>query len=370
MEGKYILKTLLFWINVIAVFGLLLSTLSGWVDPNYFLFPAFFGLAFLPLLVLNVLFLLFWLLTRSKKVWASALIIVLSFPTIQRHFQLPPLSGQQQGSFDVLSFNVRLFDLYNWSENRQTRNRILDYIRSTDAEIICLQEFFNSDDPRYFNTLDTLREVQKAKNYHEEFTAILHDGLSKFGIATITSYPIVHRGRIPLDTKSGHNIAIYSDLLIGEDTVRVFNLHLASVHLSAMEKDISEHIERNDQQKQWNDLKTLIRKLAGGFKRRSDQAEIIAGYIRESPHPVIVCGDFNDTPASYCYSLLSDDLEDSFCEKGSGLGTSYIGFFPSLRIDYLLHSEALELHSFSTEPVKLSDHRPLLGSFTLQQEEP
>lgn len=364
MKGGRLLRNLVLWVNALFALALLLSNISNWVDPNTFLPLAFLGLGFLPLLLLNVAFVLFWLLVRWRNAVLSFVTILLSSGTFANHVSL--WSGAEAGAadFKVVSFNVRLFDLYNWSNNNQTRDKILDYLASEDAEIICLQEYFNSDDANYFLTLDTLIKVQKATEYHEEFTAIMHGGKSKFGIATLSSHPIVQKGRVLLDT-TGHNIAIFTDIAMRQDTVRVFNVHLASVYLSSMEKEITDHLERNDQQKQWDDLKILVSKLSGGFKRRANQSRIIAEHIAQSPHPVILCGDFNDTPGSYAYSLLSNDLNDSFCEKGSGLGSTYIGFFPSLRIDYLMHSPELKLHAFATRDISLSDHRPLTGTFSI-----
>ncbi|MEZ4723016.1 MAG: endonuclease/exonuclease/phosphatase family protein [Flavobacteriales bacterium] len=364
MTGSRILRLLLLSVNLLLITSLLLSNLARFIDPNIILFPAFFGLAFLPLLFLNLLFALFWLVMRPKYLWFAGAAVIISLPVAMLHIQLHTSFQDDSADFKILSYNVRLFDLYNWSHNKKTRNKILDYVQECDADIICLQEYFRTENLNYFNTLDTLLEVQRAKYYHEEFTGMLHGDRDKFGIITISVFPIISEGRVPLDT-SGHNIAIYTDIKIKDDTIRVFNLHLASVHLSALEKDIDSHIKQNLREQQWEDLKQLIQKLAGGFKRRANQANVIAKHVKNSPHPVIICGDFNDTPGSYAYQKLSNSLKDSFVERGIALGSTYIGFFPSFRIDYLLHDERLDIHHFQTENVKLSDHRPLVGQFSL-----
>jgi endonuclease/exonuclease/phosphatase family metal-dependent hydrolase len=366
MKGSRMLRILLLSVNLLMILSLLISDIAPYISPTQSLMPAFFGLAFLPLLVINLLFGLFWLIMRPQYLVFAGIGILLSIPNISRHFQLFNAPNSDSPEFLVLSFNVRLFDLYNWSNNKQTRDQILDYIKSTEADIICLQEYFRSDDLRYFNTMDPLVEIQKAKNIHEHFTALMHGGTHKFGIVTISSFPIVNRGRVPLDT-SGHNIAIYTDLKIKNDTIRVFNIHLASIHISGLEKDINDHLDQNEQKKQWTDLKTLIRKLASGFKKRSLQADAISEYIAHSPYPVIVCGDLNDTPGSYAYQRLNNSLQDAFRESGGGLGSTYIGFFPSLRIDYMLFSPGIENAFFQTENIKLSDHKPLIGGFRLSE---
>lgn len=364
MKGGRLFRQLLLWVNWLFALALVISNIASWIDPNDFLPLAFLGLGFLPLLALNVLFIVLWLLIRWRYALFGITAILLSTGTLSNHLSLWSPPAERESDFKVVSFNVRLFDLYNWSNNKQTRDQILDHLVSENANILCLQEYFNSDDSSYFKTLDTLVTIQQAKHYHEEFTAIMHNGRHKFGIATLSSFPIVERGQLTLDT-AGHNIAIYTDLLIRQDTLRVYNVHLASVHLTAMEKDISEHIERNDQQKQWDDIKEMAGRLSGGFKRRASQSRVIAEHVAQSPHPVVLCGDFNDTPGSYAYATLNDHLVDCFAEKGSGMGSTYIGFFPSLRIDYLMHSPELELNTFETQDIRLSDHRPLVGEFVL-----
>ena len=263
-----------------------------------------------------------------------------------------------------MSFNVRLFDLYNWSDNKSTRNKILDFIKETDANVLCMQEFFNSNDKHYFNTLDTLLKVQKARNVHDVYSAMMHDGLNQFGIATMSAESIGKRGIINLDS-AGHNMAIYTDLQIQGETLRVMNLHLASIHLSEMEDDIESHLEENDQEKQLNDAKLLWKRLVGGFKNRAYQADVIRAAIDSSPHKVIVCGDFNDTPGSYAYHTIRGNMNDAFIERGKGAGTTYLGLFPTLRIDFILCDPSIEIHSFTTEGIRLSDHRPLVAEIGL-----
>ena len=74
---------------------------------------------------------------------------------------------------------------------------------------------------------------------------------------------------------------------------------------------------------------------------------------------MILCGDFNDTPLSYTYRQLSRKLTDSFIEKGRGIGNTYIGEFPSFRIDYVLHSPTLYTVGYTREDITLSDHYPI-----------
>ncbi|MEQ9186971.1 MAG: hypothetical protein RLP15_04500, partial [Cryomorphaceae bacterium] len=285
------IKRLLLITNVGAALALLISAFSYLIDPNTLLWPAFLGLAFLPILLVNALFIVFWLFAKPKFGFVGLLTIALCWSAVSKHLVLWPNQGESSPeSISIMSFNVRLFDLYNWGGNKEARNDIFEYLQEKNPKILCFQEFFNTNDPAYFNTLDTIVQFLDADQVHDHYTAVLHYGKSKFGIATLSKYPIVNRGYVPLDT-AANNVAIYTDLQVNGDTLRVFNIHLASVYISGIERDLSKHIEANDQDGQMRDIELMTKKLSGGFKRRAKQSQVIRKFINASPHPVIVCGD-------------------------------------------------------------------------------
>ena len=360
MNGRSLLRSMLLIFNAFFALSLILSSLAHLIDPNTLLFPAFFGLAFMPLLIMNLMLLFAWLMIKPSFSLINLLVIALSWNSIDRHIQfIPEQQTHGQNDLKIMSFNVRLFDLYNWKGNTETRNEILEYMESENADVHCFQEYFSSTDKSYFNTTDTLLKAAFAREIHDDYTAILHQGKNRFGIATLSSPKVINRAKIPLDTAM-HNIAIYSDVLFNQDTIRIFNVHLASVHLSGLEQEINEHLENNDQEGQLKDLQRILNRLSSGFKRRAKQAHVIKQYVQNSPHPVVVCGDLNDTPASYAYSELSEGLQDAFRVKGRGIGSTYIGIYPMLRIDFILVDPSLDIHAFETSKVSLSDHRPLI----------
>ncbi|GAB5538094.1 MAG: endonuclease/exonuclease/phosphatase family protein [Salibacteraceae bacterium] len=362
MSGNRLVRLLLLLVNGLVIICLLMSLIAPYIAPHTIIFPAFFGLIFIPITLLNLSFIVFWLILRPAYSWFSIIALILSIPNLFNHLNIS--SDGQPGELKVMSYNVRLFDLYNWTGSDDTRPLFVSFIQYNPADIYCFQEYFNSENSQKFTTQERVAAAIGDHERHEYFTAVLHNKVHQFGIATYSKYPIIKKGLVPLDTAK-HNVAIYTDIDLGEDTVRVFNMHLASVHLSAMANEIDQHIQQNDQLKQWRDLKQLIKRLAGGYKKRSQQADHIADYISESPYPVIVCGDFNDTPGSYSYQAIRGELEDAFVDQGLGFGTSYVGFFPSLRIDYILNDPVMECTNFTTHNVNMSDHRPITAHFIL-----
>ena len=363
MKNLSIIDKLIFLLN--SVFGILLlvSYLTPFVNPSVFWPIAFFGLAYPILLVINFLFCIYWLASLKRQLLLSVIVIGCGWNQLTNFMQITGSEKQDDG-FKVMSYNVRLFDLYNWSNNKQTRNKIFDLVDDQNADIICIQEFFYSEEKEYFNTLDTLITFQKAKNYHTFYTKskLKHN----FGIATLTKFPVLNRGKVDL-IDAGNNICIYTDVLVENDTIRIYNMHLASVHLAEENYKFIENINNQETEEQIDGSKKIVSLLKEAFIKRSIQADIISKHIKQSQYKVVVCGDFNDTPSSYAYKIISDELCDSFRESGAGIGATYNGSIPIYRIDYILHDRALHSSAFNTISKDLSDHYPIASTISFTE---
>jgi endonuclease/exonuclease/phosphatase family metal-dependent hydrolase len=260
-----------------------------------------------------------------------------------------------------------LFDLYNWSKNTQTRMNILSSLQEINPDILCLQEFYNSDEDNDFHNIDTVLNSFNTKFYHVEYTAT-HRRLDHWGIITFSKYPVVNRGKIIFNTRS-NNICIYTDLLIAGDTVRVYNMHLQSISFSKREYQFIADIQNQEDAKdELENSKSILRRLKRAFIMRAEQAEKVSAHIRQCRYKVIVCGDFNDTPASYTYHLLSEHLKDAFVEKGKGFGITYAGKFPQFRIDYILHDKRIRCHQFVRHDETFTDHYPITAYLELKKD--
>lgn len=361
------LNRIILIVNYIAVFALLISYLAPFISPENFSFIALFGLAYPLLFLINLLFVVCWLILWKKKFLLSCValfaggFIFINFLSLKPALRKPEFSVRKaentvrKKEIKIISYNVRLFDLYNWTDNLLTRNKIFDRLREESADIICFQEFYKDDSNR-FNTLDTLLQLQKAKNYHTEFGYSVN-GKYHYGVATLSSYSIVNRGVVQFVSEYD-NVCIFTDIKIGEDTVRVYNMQLQSIHLSAtVYKDLTK--SASTEEKFEKNTKNILKRLSLAFTKRASQTEAIAEHIRNCRYPTLVCGDFNDTPSSYTYRMLKGNLKDAFLESGMGFGATYAGAIPFLRIDYILHSSAFSGYNFRVIPDKLSDHYPI-----------
>ncbi len=345
------------------MFGLILSIFAGSVSPITFWPLTIFGLGFFWLYIFNFLFFVYWIMMRKRLFIFPLAILILGFSTLSSIMQIKffgremPEAVEGETRFKVMSYNVRLFDLYNWSSNMETRKKIFDLLKEESPDVLCIQEFYTSDKGNFQN-LDTIIKVQPAKNYHVEITKTMRKN-DHWGIATFTTYPIVKKGKLDFGPNT-HNIAIYTDVRINRDTIRIFNCHLQSIKFKPEDYKVMENLSVNNEEQQWEGTLKIFGKLKKAFQIRARQSDILKEAMDASPYPIILCGDFNDTPASYSYATLSKDLTDAFVKSGSGIGQSYAGAFPSFRIDYILHDQFMQSGSFRTLRLNLSDHYPII----------
>jgi len=344
--------------NIFTIILLWISGLSAYIDPVNHVIPAFLGLAYPFILLLNFIFLFIWLLTKKKFMLISIFGLLLGWGTFSDFFQINFPKKSTSDTFKVMSYNVRLFDLYNWSHNKTTRNKIFNQLKAEDADIYCFQEFYQVDRKGVFETRDTLLTFLRAKNVREAYTHKIR-GSQYFGVATFTSFPVINSGIIHFNNDI-NNVCLFTDLKIGSDTLRVYNLHIASIRFSYDDYDFIKNAEyQDDTDKLKQGARQIYHRLAKAFVKRSEQSKIVLKHIALCPYPVLVCGDFNDSPISWCYTQFSENLYDSFKEAGNGIGNTYIGAFPSYRIDYMFHSEQLEISKYSTLPEEFSDHHAI-----------
>jgi endonuclease/exonuclease/phosphatase family metal-dependent hydrolase len=364
--------------RVITVLVAILLILAGWgaaFDPSVFWYIALIGLGFPILFILNILILVLWLLRGSRKfTWVpmiAFLLTVVKLPVILQwggsHDKPDFIEGQSE-EISMMSFNVRLFDLYNWTNSHQTKAKIFDLFEYNNPKILCIQEFYSGNRKNQDN-VKAINAFMHYKATHAEFPINLY-GTEHFGMATFSAFPIVYKGTLYFDNTTA-NMCIYTDIKIHEDTIRVYNCHLQSVRFDEKEYKFLESIANEEEDQPSGEeaakrTRNILSRLKNAFIKRSKQVDLISAHIAKSPYPVIVCGDFNDTPISYTYKSISENLLDAFRESGSGLGSTYAGPIPGLRIDYILHSPRINSYDFNIGKMKISDHYPLSVKFVLK----
>jgi endonuclease/exonuclease/phosphatase family metal-dependent hydrolase len=350
----------IFILNLFFSLLLIFSYCSRYISPSHFWFFSFFGLAYPIFLIVNFLFVIYWLLQMRIQFVFSLIVILIGWRSLLSNVAFGNYSEANEGPrIKIMSYNSMLFDLYNWSKNKESRKIILDMLKEQSPDILCLQEFYNSDDPNGFHNSDTLIQILPSKKIHTEFT-VNDRGVNHWGLATLSRYPIYNKGKILFET-SFNNACIFTDLIIGSDTIRVYNIHLASVNLNYEDyKYLSKVKDSLFTEADFNSSKNIFNHLKYAFIKRAKQTEILKDHINHSPFPVIVCGDLNDVPTSFTYASVKGKLTDAFLNAGFGFGETYTGLIPFLRIDYIFYPEEI-WDAFDYKKIKesITDHFPI-----------
>lgn len=353
--GK-VLAYLILTVNAFFIGILLLTAYSPYISPVVHPVESCMGLAFPVFLIINLCFLIFWLIVRYKFALLTILGFALCFPQIRSYM---PINFHTQnipeGSIKILSYNIMGFGNM---KKEKGKNPILEYIRENDADIVCLQEYITSETAKLHLNEKDIKKGMKAYPYRNiQFAG---KGISNNRIAVYSKYPILSARK--LDYESGYNGSILYELKINEDTVTLINNHLESNKLTKEDKVVYEDILKDpDAHKVKSGARQLINKLAEASAIRSKQADTIANEIINSPHRyIIVCGDFNDTPISYTHRIIAENLDDAFTESGRGLGISYNENKFYFRIDNILISKNLKAYNCTVDrSIKDSDHYPI-----------
>ncbi len=360
-KGRNILFGITSRVLMLIVAALLaLSYLSIVINPAKIWFLSIFGILFVPLMIVNVFLLLWAIKRRSKSFIIPLLFLVPSFFFISRYvkFDTEGLVGKRgenelisespKNTVKVMTWNVGRFSMRN--EHIQSGDQCVDsvfsFIRSQDADIICLQEFRISDVSRVKSFLNG-----KLEGYKAEYFLFGNRG-DHFGNLTLSRLPVDGKGVVKFEESA--NLAIYTDYRAGDDSFRVYNCHFESYNISFT--GLIRAVARRDSVV----MAQTGTKMKKSITRRPKQVDKVFDDIESCSLPSFVCGDFNDNPMSYTYYRLMRDRDDSFVRAGSGFGSTFSLLWPMLRIDYVLYPESYRAISHETPRVHYSDHYPVI----------
>lgn len=351
--------------TIVFNFLLILSYLAFLSDPAKNTWIALAGLLYPAILFLNLVLFLIWFFKKNIYFLPTLIIIILGMYHHSRFIQLNPKISSNisyKDKLKVMSFNVRLFDLYNWKKNEEIKSKIIALIKDQKPDIVCLQEYFY-DNNKKFITRENILEELSFKYYHESFSSESNVN-SMFGLAIFSKYPIINKEKIEFkDEKSNH--CMWSDIVFKKDTLRVFNAHLGSIRFNYSDYKIIGGKGYPIWSYQKVPEQNIVDKLKIGFRNRSIQLKKLIPAIKDSPFKKIICCDLNDTPISYAYNEFDRLYVDAFTKSGFGIGGTYIGKIPFLRIDYIWHDKTLESFNFQTHQELLSDHKAISAEFII-----
>lgn len=302
------------------------------------------GLAFPFILIPNILFIFFWLIFKARCVWLPILGLLACFPFIRAYYSFS-LHAEEPDStaLSILSYNTCSFG-HGPTAPKENKQDCFDYLTNSDADIICLQES---------NRNAQLEKDMKAKGY---------DLFSSNEYSIYSRLPILSAA--PLSNNPKKPFALKAFLLDGQDTIMLINQHLQSNRLSLQMKDsYRKALEQHESDSVRKELLPILQLLGAALPLRAAQADTLSTIIEQwLPRPVIVCGDFNDTPISYTHCTLTRHLTSAFIQSGQGLGFTFQEKGFPVRIDHILFSDDrwTSCQTRVDKSISCSDHYPVL----------
>lgn len=355
-------------VYLIAGAGLLISYLSPYISPASYWPIAFFGLAYPFLVIVNLLFLFFWLLRRRRKFWIPLIILLTGLPFHRRHFgfRFPSNTPVPDSALTIMSFNSHSFSRYGKNFSEEKKSGMLRVIREADPDILAIQEFYTRPEGP-FDIRDSLLSILDTRHHYIE--VVSKNDFETRGLAIFSKYPIENRKAVHFSKDRSYNACMYADITVQGQKIRLFNLHLQSIRFQPEDYRYLSKV-KDELEPDMSSSRRIGGRLKRAFEERAGQAETIARLVNESPYPVIVCGDFNDTPMSYAYQTIRNEgLQSAFGKKGSGYSITYAGAFPNYQIDHILcDKDFFEVLNYRIMKEKLSDHYPISAALKLSPE--
>jgi len=363
---KTIGKFLLIVLSVLASLGLLFSFLAQILPPSFSSLVAYCGLFFPYLLIANFVLTIIWLVVDFTWALIPVLTILLNVNNIDKHFQFRGIDKPEvcTNCLKVMSYNVKAFNIYR--DDQMSLNRqFVHFLQNEEPDILCIQEYsYDNTGKSGFNSTQAIINALKIKDNEKTHKIMLpyRNKLGyQFGMAIFSKYRIVGSGVVETGDSSS-NKSMYVDIRFNGDTLRVYNIHLASMHLDSTDYATGKALWAGSYDSVFNDkTQKLTSKISAAYVVRQRQAKAVHEHIDNCPYPVILCGDFNDSPASYSYNKIMSDLRDAFRVSGKGTGTTYIGGnFPAYRIDYIAHDKHYNDFQYTVcKDLTISDHYPI-----------
>jgi endonuclease/exonuclease/phosphatase family metal-dependent hydrolase len=342
---SFISKTMLFF-NVVVAITTLMAYLLPFLAPKWFPFLSVLSL-FLPFfLVVNLLFFTYWLIQFKKYIFVSGLVLLLGITFINKFYNLKQtVLPKSENEFTIMSYNVRLFNKFNWYKKANIPNKIAEFVSEKNPDILCVQEY---------------SDLEKTKFSNYKYQHIFKEGNNIIvGNAIFSKYKIIDKGVINFPNST--NNAVYADIIKGNDTLRIYSMHLQSIKIST-------NIEEEEIQKM-NESKTkyIFRKISGAFTKQQEQSLLLKQHFSECKYKKIICGDMNNSAFSFVYRTIKGSMQDAFESNGDGFGKTYNFKYYPARIDYIFADKNIQIKSFETlNDFYNSDHFPLISRLEIK----
>ncbi len=345
MKNLSFFDKIIFFLNTVFALVLAISLLVPYVPTTLIPSLSILSLIVPLLVVINLLFLLYWIFKRKRNALLSGILLVLWYVLLGPFYRFPRKSEHMPDDdteLTIMSFNARSFNELGQLDMDNVDSLIYDFVTKKDPDIVCFQE-----------TLYAMKRNNALGQYKHKFVDFVYGKHSGKVIQGVYSkFPILKIDSIVFPGSA--NNAIYVDLLMDKDTIRVYNVHLQSFR-----------IEPNLNTIKREESSRLFAKSRRVMLKQYEQAELIRESMDATPYKKIVVGDFNNTQYSNVYHTIKGDMNDSYFERGTGFGRTYDLLKFPIRIDYILTDPDFEVLDHVNFEEKLSDHYPVMATLRL-----
>ncbi len=321
-----------YYSNSIFAFLLLLAFVIPYIKPERL--GSFAGISLLtPILILiNLFFLVFWLLKLSRTFFLSFIILAVGFPNLARFYKISGKKDLLVDDIKVMSYNVRLFNKYKWIPKDSIPQKITTLIEKKAPDLLCMQEYIENEQIEKHFPYKYI--VYSDKNHH-------------LGQAIFSNYKILRKGS--LDFEQTDNNILFADVLIAKDTIRIYNMHLQSLKLNPNKENFGQ-----------KSATKLRHRISKAFHKQQEQVTKFLAHQEEVHYPIIIAGDFNNTAFSWPYRSVLKGRKDAYVEAGKGFDKTFDFAFP-LRIDFIMVNQKVKINHFKAYRDKYSDHFPIVA---------
>lgn len=334
-----LIDRILYVANLVAAVLLLLSFIAPYVPPENFSLLSAVSLITSPLLVINLLFVVYWLVRLKKRIWLSSVLLVVAYFHFNGFWRLgggeADASGEQ---LKIMSFNVQLFEAYEEEPNPDVNDNLKAFIGQHDPDVFLVQEYYDL-------------EMDAFESFPYRFIHFKEN--HKLGHAIFSKYPLENKGAF--DFTSTTNNSIYADVILPKGPVRVYNLHLQSFRITPSVAALQDRPG-----------KQIRNRISKAFKLQQQQITAILDHSESTGLPIILGGDLNNTAFSYVYRKIAQRFQDGFKEAGSGIGSTFTFDFYPVRIDYIFSDPSFKVLSFETLENPFADHKPVSATLSLE----
>ncbi len=333
--------------TVAFALALIVAYLTPYFNPSTLGSLTIVGM-FAPVLYLAVIAALLYWTIRRRWIVAAALLVVLiagafdvsKFYRIEFKRRYQTEAGNRD--LKMLTYNVHGFhNAHNKADAAPFAAMLAELPAMPD--ILCFQEFNRTAD-----------DIERIDSLLGGYSMIETVEFSDIVLRTYSRYPIISSGRI---SGQSRGTSQWCDILLRDDTLRIFNNHLHSMHLTA---DDSDDIAKGKIFFDDDKMRSIVQRIQDNSSIRASHVDTLTQVIRSTRCTKIVCGDFNDTPMSYVYRQMCRDMKDAFVEAGRGYGYTFLPMHRLLRIDYVMCSHDIDIKDYRImDECTLSDHLPV-----------